>query len=478
MKKPKIIPIILCGGKGSRLWPLSRQSYPKQFLSLYGEDKKSLLQKTQTRISGISKITSPIIICSEEHRFLVAEQMRIIGVNPKAIILEPEGRNTAPAITIGALEADEEDEESILLILSADHKIDNNKEFIRVINKGYEYANQDRLVTFGVIPTYPETGYGYIESESTLNIEDLEGSKIKKFIEKPNQNLAEKFLRDGNFTWNSGIFMFKTKIFLEELKTYSPKTYYCSKGAMETKIKDLDFIRINENKFKDSPNISVDVAVMENTNLGTVLPLDAGWSDVGSWKSLWESQEKDKLGNYISGKVIDKDSKNCYIRSESRLIVTLGLNNLTIIETSDAILICDKNKTESIKSIVDQLQKSGLEEGSVHKKIFRPWGNYNSIAQGENWQVKKLEVKAGASLSLQLHKKRSEHWIVVKGTADVQIEDKNFLLKENQSTFIPIGKKHRLSNPFKEPLEVIEVQSGYYLGEDDIVRFDDNYGRF
>ena len=477
MKRPQVIPIILCGGKGSRLWPLSRQSYPKQFLSLYGEDKKSLLQKTQYRISGISNMSSPIIICNEEHRFLVAEQMRAIGVKPKAIILEPEGKNTAPAIAIGALSVIEEDEDSILLILSADHKIDDNIEFKRVIKKGYKYANKNKMVTFGVVPTYPETGYGYIESESILDIKNLKGSNIKRFVEKPNKKLAEEFLRDRKFTWNSGIFMFKTKVFLEELKTYSPKTYICSKSTMESKINDLDFTRINENTFKDLPNISVDVAVMEKTNLGIVLPLNAGWSDVGSWKSLWESQEKDNLGNFMLGKVIDNDSKNCYIRSESRLLVTLGLNNLTIIETSDAILIADKNKTESIKSIVNQLQKAGLEEGFIHKKIFRPWGNYNSIAQGKNWQVKKIEVKPGAKLSLQLHKKRSEHWIVVKGTAEVQIEDKNFLLNENQSTFIPLGKKHRLSNPSNTSIELIEVQSGDYLGEDDIVRFDDNYGR-
>tara|TARA_A100001388_G_scaffold154983_1_gene115302 strand:- start:4250 stop:5677 length:1428 start_codon:yes stop_codon:yes gene_type:complete len=473
----KIIPIILCGGKGTRLWPLSRESFPKQFLDLYGDKKKSLLQQTQLRLSSIKNIDDPIIICNSEHRFLIAEQMRSINIKPKAIILEPVGRNTAPAITLGALNALKSNKDSILLVLSSDHKIENNEKYKNVIEKGYEYAKEGRLITFGIVPTYPETDYGYIESEKPFNTEVIEGNKILNFIEKPDKDLAKKLCLNKSFTWNSGIFMFQTKVFLGEIKKYSPKIIkHCKESILKSK-KDLDFTRIDEETFRNSPNVSVDIAVMENTKLGTVLPLDAGWSDIGSWESLWRNEKKDAKNNFLKGKVIDEDSKNCYIRSESRLLVSLGLENLIIVETPDATLISSKKKAKLIKPIVEKLQKSGHKEGLKHRKIFRPWGYYVSIAEGENWQVKRIEVSPGSKLSLQLHNHRAEHWIVVSGIANVEIEKRKFVLYENQSTFIPIKTAHRLSNEGENPLVIIEVQSGDYLGEDDIIRFQDKYGR-
>ena len=472
-----IIPIILCGGKGTRLWPLSRQSLPKQFLNLYGEDKNSLLQQTQKRLSGLDNQENPIIICNSDHRFLVAEQMKSIGIKPKAIILEPVGRNTAPAVTLGALKANEENEESILLVLSADHKIENTQEFIKVIKLGYQYASEGRLVTFGIVPTRPETGYGYIESVSEFDQKSFKGLKIKRFIEKPSKELAKELISNKNFTWNSGIFMFQTKAFLEELKNHSPDVLSCCKKAMKKSITDLDFIRIKEEIFEYSPNISIDVAVMENTQLGTVLPLKAGWSDIGSWKSLWENEKKDINGNVLKGNTKDYKSKNCYLRSENKLLVTIGLKDLIVVETDDTVFISSKNEIDSLKKILEDLQNKGFEEIASHSKIYRPWGHYTSIAGSKNWQVKRIEVKPKSKLSLQMHNHRAEHWVVVSGTATVQIDKRTFSLNKNQSTFIPLGSTHRLSNESSEKLIIIEVQSGKYLGEDDIIRFKDEYGR-
>ena len=473
----KIIPIILCGGKGSRLWPLSRKSYPKQFLAISSNSKLSLLQQTYERLNDINDLDDPILICNEEHRFIVAEQMREVDINPKAIILEPSGRNTAPAIALGAIKASMNEEESILLILSADHKIEDNKNFINVIKAGYQYALNDRLVTFGVIPTYPETGYGYIESEKSFKKGSLEGLKITRFIEKPNIKKAEMLYLDKKFTWNSGIFMFKTSLILNELNKYQPSIVKFCTEALKKSSKDLDFIRVDDQAFEKSPNISIDVAVMERTNLGTVLPLDAKWRDVGSWKSLWNSEKKDSFGNVIKGKVIDIDSNNCYLNADSRLIVTMGLKDLVVVETPDAIFVANKDKAINVKSIVNKLEEKGYSEGTQHGKIFRPWGNYTSLIEDKSWQVKKIEVKPHESLSLQMHHHRAEHWIIVKGIAKVQLDEKIFTLNENQSTFIPLGSKHRLSNPGENLLVLIEVQSGNYLGEDDIIRFEDTYGR-
>ena len=476
MSKNILIPVILCGGSGSRLWPLSRRSFPKQFISIL-DSKDSLLQSTEKRILGIKNIKNPILICNEEHRFIVADQMKEININPKAIILEPFGKNTAPAITIAALKALEEDEEAILIILSSDHSIEDNDKFLEVINLGKEFANKGGLVTFGIVPSFPSTGYGYIKSEREFNIKKIEGLQISEFIEKPDIKLAEEFVKDKKYTWNSGIFMFKAKKILEEIKKYQPKIYSSCKKALSKSIKDLDFERLDLNEFKKCPNISIDHAVMEKTSIGTVLPLDAGWNDIGSWKAVWDDSPKDFDGNYSKGKVLIKNSKNSYFRSEERLIVGLGLEDLIVIETRDAILIANKNQDQEVKNIVTELKNNNISEGLSHKKVFRPWGNYTSLVENKRWQVKQIQVNPGGKLSLQYHHHRAEHWIVVKGTANVEINGENQILSENQSVYIPIGAKHRLSNTGKIPLILIEVQSGTYLGEDDIIRLNDVYGR-
>ena len=474
----KVIPIILCGGKGTRLWPLSRESYPKQFLALYGKNEKSLLQQTQERISSFEGISDPIIICNEEHRFIVAEQMRGIGVTPRAIILETEGKNTAPAVSLGALKVLEEfGEDSILLILSADHIIKDLDIFKKVLKKGCMYAQEGNLVTFGVIPSHPETGYGYIESEIILKKNQIIGSKIKKFIEKPSKELAKKLFNSNRFTWNSGMFIFKTSTILSELEKYVPEVLkYCKEAFIKSK-NDLDFIRIDKDSFSKSPNIPIDIAVMEKTNLGLVVPLDAGWSDIGNWESLWDNEDKDSSGNVIKGKVFNNGSKDCYIKSENRLLVTLGLKNVVLIETSDAILAAHKSELKNIKTILSKLNNQGYKEITTHRKIYRPWGSYTSLIENDEWLVKSIEVNPESKLSLQMHHHRAEHWIIVKGTAKVEIDNQSFVLTENQSTFIPLGSKHRLSNPGKILLTIIEIQSGNYIDEDDIVRFEDVYGR-
>ena len=477
MKRLKIIPLILCGGKGTRLWPLSRETYPKQFISLHGNSDKSLLQQTQERISDLDGVEQPIIVCNEEHRFLVAEQMRNININPKAIILEPKGRNTAPAITLGAIKAFEEDENSLILVLSADHIVNDVDIFKKVLNEGFKNAQEDKLITFGIIPNRPETGYGYIESELPLNKKIIQGSKIKKFIEKPNLDLAKNFISNPCYSWNSGIFIFKSKSILDELEIYAPKVLLQCKKAMEHSIKDLDFIRIDKNSFLEAPNIPIDIAVMEKTDNGMVFPLNAGWSDIGSWKSLWDSEKKDQSGNVIKGKVLDEKSENCYLQSENRLLVSLGLKDLIVVATPDVTFVSNKDDSDKLKSVVGKIKEKGFKEGATHKTIYRPWGSYTSLIEGREWLVKRIEVNPHAKLSLQMHKYRAEHWIVVGGLAKVEIDNKSFLLKENQSTFIPLGSKHRLSNPRQELLTIIEIQSGTYIGEDDIIRFKDNYGR-
>ncbi len=476
--KKRIIPIILCGGKGTRLWPLSRQSYPKQFLALYGETNKSLLQQTQERISFLSGITEPIIICNEEHRFLVAEQMRDINVKPKAIILENEGKNTAPAIALGAIKAlEEEEEDSLLLILSADHIIRDLDVFAKVLQEGCKAALENNLVTFGIIPNQPETGYGYIESEFVLDKNNIKGSRIKRFIEKPNKELARKLIKSKNYTWNSGMFVFKNSLIIEELNKHAPLVLKYCKKAIGSSVRDLDFIRIKGDYFSKSPNVPIDIAVMEKTNLGLVLPLDAGWSDIGNWESLWDNEKKDSLGNVIRGKVFNEGSSDCYIKGENSLLVTIGLKDLILVETSDAILAANKKELGNIKTVLNKLDKKGYKEINTHRKIYRPWGSYTSLIEHQKWLVKSIEVNPGSKLSLQMHHHRTEHWIVVKGTAKVELDNKSFFLSENESTFIPLGSRHRLSNPGKMDLTLIEIQSGDYIGEDDIVRFKDDYGR-
>ena len=477
MSTKHIIPVILCGGLGTRLWPLSRESYPKQFLSINSKEDKSLLQKTQERLKGIKNIKPPIIICNEEHRFIVAEQMRKINIKPNIIILEPEGRNTAPAINIAALKALQSEEDPIILVLSSDHYIEKNSEFRKVVEIGINYAVEENLVTFGVVPSSPQIGYGYIKSDKPYDSENLSGERILKFIEKPNLDLAKKFTNDKHYTWNSGIFMFKAKKIVQEINKYNPLINNCCKKALLNGTKDLDFLRLEKESFCENPNVSVDICVMEKTKNGIVIPLNAGWNDLGSWKSVWESYKKDNSGNLITGKSIIKNSKDCLVYGENRLIVGMGLENMIIVDTNDAILIMDQKFSQDVKNIVQELKNMSIPEGQNHSKKFRPWGDYTSISNGPNWQVKLINVKPGEQLSLQMHNLRSEHWIVVKGIAKVEIDEKICSLYENESIFIAPKSHHRLSNPTNDNLILIEVQSGTYFGEDDIIRFDDKYGR-
>ena len=477
MKRDNLLPLILCGGTGSRLWPLSRESYPKQYLDLIDDSSKTLLQQTLERLHGIPHQEDPILICNEEHRFIVAEQLRTINVTPKKIILEPFACNTAPAVAIAALKAIKDGSDPILFVLASDHLIKDNQKFIKSISAAKDYAEKGNLVTFGIIPTAPEVGYGYIESFQPLEIDSFIASPISKFIEKPDIEKAKQLVSDPRFTWNSGMFLFKASVFLKELEKYSPQVIKSCKKALKENLLDMDFQRLDKEAFKECPKISVDIAVMEKTKLGVVLPFNAGWSDIGSWKSIWEVSKKDKNGNVSIGNVISKDSNNCYVRSESRLIVGLGIENLLIVETNDAVLIADKNHDQDVKQIVNKLIEDNRAEGKTHRKVYRPWGHYTSVVEGSRWQVKRIEVKPEASLSLQMHHHRAEHWIVVKGTAKVEIDNENSILGENQSIYIPLGSRHRLMNPGIIPLVLIEVQSGAYLSEDDIVRFDDKYGR-
>ena len=477
MKNEKVLPVILCGGKGSRLWPLSRASFPKQYLPIEDNQSKTFLQETLLRVGNKKDFQDPIVICNEEHRFIIAEQLREINIKSNSLILEPVGRNTAPAITIAALKAIQEIEDARLLVLPSDHLIKDKEKFCKVINSAIKYSDKNLLVTFGVIPHKAETGFGYIEAKNLLSEEKLKGEKIIRFIEKPNREKAEKFILDKRFTWNSGIFLFKASSFINEIKKREPQLLKCCQEALLKKTFDLDFLRINKESFSNCKSISIDNAIMEKTDLGFVLPLNVGWSDIGSWQSLWEVSKKDNLKNNISGKVISRNVRNSYLRSTERLLVAIGIDNLVVVETVDAILVANKNQTQEVKEIVNKLELDGEKESTSHKTIYRPWGNYTSISEGPNWQLKKIIVKPKESLSLQMHKCRSENWIVVKGTALVEIDDNKKILKQNESAFIPVSTKHRLSNPGNENLILIEVQTGSYLGEDDIIRFEDNYGR-
>ena len=473
-----IIPVILSGGSGTRLWPLSRESYPKQFLSLDSRTNKTLLQNTYERLVGLDGLGKPILICNEDHRFIVAEQFRDINTTPQSIILEPEGRNTAPAIAVAALHAISLGKDPLLLILAADHLIENIDEFKRVIKSAKSYANKGRLVTFGIIPTCAETGYGYIETKESRYLEDqTTGLEINKFIEKPDKDKAEKLIKDSRYTWNSGMFLFKASSIISELEKFSPEIINYCKIAIDKDVVDLDFLRLEAESFKKCPKVSLDIAVMEKTKLGTVLPLNVGWSDLGSWKSLWDVSQKNKDGNHTNGRVIVEKSKNCYLKSEQRLIIGIGIENLIIVDTNDAILVSNRDQSQNIGNIVKRLSTSDFPESRLHKKIYRPWGNYTTIVKGNRWLVKLIEVKPNASLSLQMHHHRAEHWVVVSGTALIEKDGEKQLLSENESTFIPLGCKHRLSNPGRMKLELIEIQSGTYLDEEDIVRFEDSYGR-
>ena len=471
-----LIPIILSGGSGSRLWPLSRSSYPKQYLNLDEKNNLSLLQNTFLRLKGLHNLNDPIIISNNEQRFIVAEQMREINVKPNTILLEPVGKNTAPAVTLAALKAIKSGKDPLLLVLSSDHKIDEEEKFRAVIENACLDAKKGKLVTFGIIPTYPETGYGYIEACEELS-ENNSSSVIKRFFEKPKLGLAEQFIRNKHFLWNSGIFLFKASIYLQELEKFEPNILKICSESLNKGSLDLDFLRINEKIFNKCPNKPIDIAVMEKTKLGSVFSLDAGWDDIGSWKSVWNNSKKDSNGNCSKGKVVIEESKNCYIKSEERLIVGINLTDLIVVDTKDALLVTHKDSTQKVKKIVQKLNKKNFKEGKDNKKNYRPWGSFTNIEESSTWKVKKLEIKPNSSISLQMHHKRSEHWIIVDGNAKVQLDDKILFLGKNEGVYIPLGSKHRLSNPGKTPLILIEVQSGTYLEEDDIVRFEDIYGR-
>ncbi len=460
----------MCGGSGSRLWPLSRSLYPKQFLPLVNET--SMLQDTLLRLPKNS--ATPLLICNEEHRFLVAEQMRQCDQENATILLEPEGRNTAPAVALAALQAIATDADALLLVLAADHVIEDTKAFHHAIAQAAKVAEQGKLATFGIVPTHAETGYGYIKQGQ----QQAEGVfEVAKFVEKPNAQVAKDYLASGDYLWNSGMFLFKAARYLEELAKFRPDILASCQQAMLTVEQDVDFLRPNKTAFLSCASESIDYAVMEQTDAAVVVPLDAGWSDVGSYSALWEVSEKDEQKNVLKGDVIAHDSCNSYIHSQNKLIATVGVDNLVIIDTPDAVLVANKDRVQEVKKIVEQLKAEQRSEAVIHREAYRPWGKYDCVDNGERFQVKRITVNAGAKLSVQMHHHRAEHWIIVSGTAKVTIDKESFLLSENQSTYIPIGAVHALENPGKLPLEMIEVQSGSYLGEDDIVRFEDKYGR-
>jgi mannose-1-phosphate guanylyltransferase/mannose-6-phosphate isomerase len=467
----KIIPVILSGGSGKRLWPLSRLKYPKQYLALIGDN--TMLQETILRLSGLEYIEDPIIICNSEHRFLVADQCQQININNPTILLEPEGRNTAPAIAAAAFQILKE-EDALMLVLPADHTIKDLEAFHRAVEFGYQQAIKGKLVTFGIEPTDANSSYGYIKA-SRVNSDTA--YKVEKFVEKPDQETAKKFISQGSYYWNSGMFMFNALQVVDELRRYSPKIGISANESVNKASIDLDFIRLDAKAFESSPNDSIDYALMEKSNNSIVIPLKAGWSDIGAWTALHDIGEKDKNENVIKGNVIVEDTINTYVNADKRLVVAIGLDNLIIVDTPDVTLVAEQSKAYKVQNIVESLKLSGRNEGGEHRKVYRPWGWYDVIESGEYFQVKRLHVKSGSKLSLQMHHKRAEHWTVVSGSASVTNGNQTFILEKGESTFIPLGATHSLENKLNEPLEVIEVQSGTYLGEDDIVRFEDIYGR-
>jgi len=465
-----MIPVILSGGSGTRLWPLSRGQFPKQFLPLISNH--TMLQETMLRLNDVAGMKAPITVCNEDHRFMLAEQLWEIGVKPSAIILEPVGKNTAPAVALAALAAESEDD--VLLVLPADHVISDLEVFHNAIAQAKVLAEQGRLVTFGIVPTEPETGYGYIKRDT---LQQGEAFNVAAFVEKPDLNTARHYLESGDYFWNSGMFAFRADIFLQELNKFNPDILSACKRALDAAKVDLDFIRLDKAHFSVCPADSVDYAVMEKTDKAVVIPLDAGWNDVGSWSALWDVASKDQFGNAISGDVLTVDTENSFIRAENKLVATIGVRDLVIVETADALMVAPKDRVQEVKDIVAQLKQLKRSEAELHRKIYRPWGHYDSVDNGERYQTKRIVVKPGARLSVQKHHHRAEHWIVVKGTALVTKDEEKILLSENQSTYIPLGTVHCLENPGIIPLEMVEVQSGSYLGEDDIVRFEDSYGR-
>jgi mannose-1-phosphate guanylyltransferase len=459
--------VVMAGGSGSRLWPLSRANHPKQFLTLFGED--TMLQATFKRLENLN-IESSVTICNEEHRFFVAEQLREID-KLGSIILEPIGRNTAPAIALAAISVKTED--PLMLVLAADHVIQDQFSFESSLKEAIPLAQAGKLVTFGVVPSEPNTGYGYIKKGKT----EGSGFLVDKFVEKPSHSIAKEYLASGDYLWNSGMFLFKASRYLEELQKFRPDIFEACSSCMKNVASDLDFLRVEKSIFESTPSDSIDYAVMEKTDDAVVVPMDAGWSDIGSWSSLWEIEDKDKNNNVAKGDVILHKTKNTYVKTDGKLIATIGANDLIITNTKDAILIAHRDLAQDVKEIVNQLKAENRQEWQLHREVYRPWGKYDSLDNGRRYQVKRITVKPGAKLSVQMHHHRAEHWIVVSGTAKVINGDKTFILSENESTYIPVGVVHALENPGKVELELIEVQSGSYLGEDDIVRFEDIYGR-
>jgi mannose-1-phosphate guanylyltransferase/mannose-6-phosphate isomerase len=466
-----VIPVVLSGGAGTRLWPLSREMYPKQLLSL--TSKQTMLQDTAMRLAAIAGTIPPIVVCNEAHRFTVAEQLRALDMQPSAILLEPSGRNTAPAVALAALKALSIDPDATLVVAPADHVIRDARKFQQAAEVAVALAQHDKLITFGIVAHSPETGYGYIRRGEGAG----PAYPVAQFIEKPPLDVAQQFVATGDYYWNSGMFVFKAGQYLAELSRLAPDILAACTAAFQAAKTDLDFVRIDKTEFIKCRSESIDYAVMEKTRDALVLPLDVGWSDVGSWSSLFDVLPADEEGNVLQGDVMVHDTHDCYVHSTSRLVAAVGMEDHIIVETKDAILVAPKDRVQDVKDLVAKIKKSGRTESALHREVFRPWGSYDSVDSGERFQVKRLTIKPGAVLSLQMHHHRAEHWIVVQGAARITRNDETFLLAENESTFIPVGATHRIENPGKVPLHIIEVQSGSYLGEDDIVRFEDNYGR-
>jgi mannose-1-phosphate guanylyltransferase / mannose-6-phosphate isomerase len=464
----KINPVILSGGSGTRLWPLSREHYPKQLLCLLGN--QTMLQQTVARLDGMENIAAPLLVCNEEHRFLIAEQLRQMGKAPADIVLEPIGRNTAPALTLAALALQKHaPEDALMLVMPADHVIQHSRKFHASVAKAVTLAEKGHLVTFGIRPTAPETGYGYIKMGNC--------NTVAEFVEKPDMETAVKYIKSGDYYWNSGMFMMLASAWIAELQKFHPAMLESCKAAYEQGRRDADFYRVNAQAFGSCQPNSIDYAVMEETDRAAMVALDAGWSDIGAWSSLWEASVRDVDGNVVQGDVYLHDTQDTLLISQHRFLAAVGLNDIIVVETPDAVLVAHKKQAQNVKEIVARLKSEKRSEYQSHRRVYRPWGYYEGIDAGPRFQVKRLMVKPGAALSLQMHHHRAEHWIVVKGTARVTTGEEVFMLTENQSTYIPLGTTHRLENPGNIPLEIIEVQSGSYLGEDDIVRFNDKYNR-
>ena len=468
----KICAVLLAGGVGTRLWPASRNQHPKQFSALLGDSSESMLQQTALRLNRFD-VASYWTVCNEEHRFIAAEQLRAID-KLGTILLEPEGRNTAPAIALAALAALKEEQDPVLVVMPSDHKIASSEHFERALGHAIDSALQGYLVTFGVVPNEPATCYGYIQAGQLI---DAGCYGVGAFVEKPDLATARRFIREQGYYWNSGMFVFKARAYLAELKRYCPEIYDASKAALDSARTDMSFMRIDREAFLRSPSRSIDHAVMEHTKLASVVPLDAGWSDLGSWSAIWNNEDSDSDNNVVKGKVFLHNTQGSLVIAQNRLVGLVGVDDTVVIETKDAVLVCDQNRTEEVKALVQKLDVDGAIEAQSHREVMRPWGKYERIDQGDSFQVKKLTVKPGAKLSLQLHHHRAEHWVVVSGTARVIKGEDTFTLEENESTYIPVGEIHSLENIGVKDLQLIEVQYGSYLGEDDIVRFEDNYGR-